>query len=35
MASLVSRWLASDQCSLAIEPSGPGAPVFTSVVSAR
>ncbi len=34
-ASFVSRWFASDHCSFAIDPSGPGMPVLTSAVSER
>src|SRR6266545_4534686 len=35
IASFVSRWFCSDQCSFAPEPSGPGMPVLISVASAR
>ena len=35
MASFVSRWFCSDQCSFAPEPSGPGMPVFISAVRER
>src|SRR5262249_53747734 len=34
-ASFVSRWFASDQTSFDADPSGPGIPVFCSVVSER
>src|SRR6266545_162488 len=35
IASFVSRWFCSDQCSFEPEPSGPGMPVCMSVVSER